>query len=158
LSTTAEILTREFDQLRLDLIAKYKELGMKASGDWEREAESVVESKGTVTTGKVKGLPYTNQLVSGRKPGEFPPVKQIEKWLYDKGIKPIEDEMKLSSLAFLIARKIAQEGTKYFKQGGTDLVESVVTPERIQSILDKVKGVNAETFTQVIVREFKEAV
>ncbi len=140
MSNTSEILKEEFESLKNDLIAKHESLGMKASGNWIDSLEN--RTKGL--SGQLWGEAYTEQLVNGRKPGKFPPVKIIEKWIYDKGITPAG--ISYSSLAFLIARKIAKEGTEYFKEG-TDLVEAVITPERIQSILDKVSEFQISSFT-----------
>lgn len=144
MSATANILKQEFDSLKNDLIAKHQALGMKASGKWIESLEN--RSKGL--SGQLWGEAYTEQLVNGRKPGKFPPIKMIEKWIYDKGITP--NGISYSSLAFLIARKIAKEGTEYFKQGGTDLVEAVITPQRIQSILDKVSEFQISSFSSEI--------
>tara|TARA_R110002012_G_scaffold190633_1_gene358210 strand:- start:19060 stop:19524 length:465 start_codon:yes stop_codon:yes gene_type:complete len=139
------ILEKEFESLKQDLIAKHIELGMPASGNWERSLVVEVQRlKATIT-----GAPYTEQLVNGRGPGKFPPIAAIRQWILDKPIHFL-GKIKLSSLAFLIARKIAKEGTKYHKQGGTDLVEAVITPERIQSILDKVSEFYIDSFTTEI--------
>lgn len=139
------ILEREFESIKQDLIAKHIELGMPASGNWERSlVVDVQRLKATIT-----GAPYTEQLVNGREPGKFPPIAAIRQWILDKPI-PFLGKIKLSSLAFLIARKIANEGTNYFKQGGTDLVEAVITPERIQSIIDKVSEFYIDSFTTQI--------
>lgn len=53
--------------------------------------------------------------LQGRKAGGFPPLKNIRQWIIDKKIK-IEPDAKgkritLNALAFLIGRKIAEEGT-----------------------------------------------
>ncbi len=146
----AEILSKEFDSLKQELIAKHKELGMKASGQWIESLENRSER----LSGQLWGEPYTEQLVNGRGPGKFPPIKMIEKWIYDKGITP--DGIKISSLAFLIARKIAKEGTEYFKQGGTDLVEAVITPQRIQDIIDKVTEFQINSFLSDITGVIKK--
>ena len=132
--TSQQIFNEEFESVLRDLAIKHRELGMKSSGKWE--SSLTVESANDF--GRVLGEPYTEQLTDGRKPGRFPPIKAIEKWIIDKGIiANIEGNIKVSSLAFLIARKIAKEGTRYFKQGGTDLVDAVFTPQRVQSIIDK---------------------
>lgn len=144
-TSQSEILQREFELLKDDLIAKHQELGMPASGNWERELEVRVER----LSASIVGTPYTEQLVNGRAPGKFPPVAAIRQWIIDKPIHFV-GKIKLSSLAFLIARKIANDGTKYFQQGGTDLIEAVITPERIQSIIDKVSEFYIDTFTTEI--------
>ena len=102
--TSQQIFQEEFEAIKIDLAKKHVELGMKASGQWE----SSLEVESGVDFGRVIGEPYTEQLVNGRKPGKFPPIKAIEKWIVDKGIiANIEGNIKVSSLAFLIARKTA---------------------------------------------------
>lgn len=150
--TTKQILDDEFKLLKEDLIKKYQELGMRASGKW---ADSLERSL-TDTNAKIIGEDYTNQLVSGRRPGSFPPVESIKKWIVDKGIvNNIKGNISISSLAFLIARKIAREGTNYFKQGGTDLVSAVVTEQRMQSIINKFGEAITLDFVVKIENEFK---
>lgn len=147
--TVTKILHDEFNSIRVDLIKRHNELGMKASGKWEKGLEvNATKHKSTLL-----GEHYTYQLVNGRKNGKFPPRENIEQWIRDKGI---QSELKVSILAFLIARKIAKEGTKYFRQGGTDLIDSVITPERIQSILDKISHVSVTDFTHMARQTFKQ--
>lgn len=150
--STEEILRIEFEKLRDDLRIRYFYLGMKASGSWEKNLEVVTASNSV----KLIGAKYTEQLIYGRRPGKFPPIKAIEQWLKDKGIRPISEKMKISSLAFLIARKIANDGTNYFKKGGTDLVSAVITPQRIQEIINKVGVVNIGQFSADIIGELKK--
>lgn len=153
--TTAEILETELNSLKQDLIRKHIELGMKASGQWEEELEVVVIQTNAGISGALKGEDYTVQLSEGRAPGKFPPLEDIEAWVESKGLAAIDNEISTSSLAYLIARKIAREGTEYYKQGGTDLIESVVTPERIQSIIDKVREVNVGVFVENLLDQIR---
>lgn len=149
--TKSQILNQEMEAIKDDLIYKHIELGMKASGNWIDSLN--VQTKGL--SGVLYGEPYTEQLVNGRESGKFPPVASIIQWIKDKNITPF-DKISISSLAFLIARKIAKEGTKYFKDGGTDLVNSVITPERIQMILDKVSDFQINSFLSEINGVFNE--
>lgn len=144
--TPHEILSEEMDLIRLDLIQKHIDLGMKASGQWVDTIEAITVR----LSGSIWAQHYTEQLVDGRRPGKFPPISAIEQWIIDKGIKPIDEKISTSSLAFLIARKISREGTEYFKQGGTDLVEAVITPERIQRIINRVSTFQIQSFTSEI--------
>ena len=150
--TGSQILHAELEAIKQDLIAKHRSLGMEASGDWIGS----VEVQTNRLSGVIKANHYTEQLVHGRPPTETstassPTLKEvIEKWIYDKGIQPLESNMTISSLAFVIARKIHREGTEYFKQGGTDLVESVNTPQRIQQIIDRVTVVQVNLITSEI--------
>lgn len=129
----SQILNDEIEKIKQDLIEKHIELKMKASGDWINGLN--VQSNGLTAT--LYGKPYTEQLVNGRPNGKFPPISAIRQWIVDKNITPF-DKISISSLAFFIARKIAREGTKSFKKGGTDLVSSVITPDRVQDIINKV--------------------
>lgn len=57
----------------------------------------------------------------GRRPGSYPPINAIVQWLKQKKIKP--EGMSLNGLAFIIARKMAEEGNLVFrkKRSGIDL-------------------------------------
>lgn len=147
MNSQEEILYKHFRQIRADLIARHDELGMRASGNWAETLDTEVNR----TKGIIWGQPYTEQLVDGRRPGKMPPVGAIKKWIVDKGIASgLGEQISISSLAYAIATKIAKEGTRYFKQGGTDLVESVITPARIQMILDEVSEFHINNFTSEI--------
>ena len=148
-----KILNDEFELLKDDLIDKYDELKMRASG----QCADSLEVKTTSTKAELWGIDYTEYLIDGRGPGKFPPIASIEQWIKDKGISFIESQISISSLAFLIARKIAREGTQYFKQGGTDLIEDVFTPERIQSIIDKLTFIVVDDFVFRGVRALQDA-
>lgn len=150
--TSEQILIAEFEQIKEEIIARHDELGMRASGDFANSLE--VEGKGL--TVKLFGFDYVEYLVDGRGPGNFPPISAIEQWIDDKGLSAVEADISVSSLAFLIARKIANEGTEYFKQGGTDLLDSVITPQRIQSIIDKVSVFRVAEFTSRFTNLFQE--
>lgn len=127
------ILTQELEKLKQELIDKHLALGMKASGNWIESLFVEVNDDG----GIIWGTDYTKQLVEGRPPGKFPPIKAIEKWIYDKGIT---SEIPFSSLAFLIARKIAEQGTDYYIKGGTDLISGVITDARVKGLVDVIGG------------------
>ena len=88
---------------------------------------------------KLFGEAYGQQLETGRRAGKFPPIDAIKQWIQDKGIASrIQGQISISSLAFLIARKIAKKGWKREGYGGVELISSVVTDERIQKIIDEV--------------------
>lgn len=129
--TTKETLEKEFEAIKNDLIAKHLDLRMKASGRWINSLE-IISVQNNV---KLLGEKYTDQLVYGRRGGTMPPVSAIEQWIKDKGIV---SNIPTTSLAWAIAKKIQKDGTRYFQQGGTDLVSSVITEKRIQQIINKV--------------------
>jgi hypothetical protein len=145
-----EIIFKEFDALRVDLIKAYDAKGMRASGKWADSLELEVSPLSAVLT----GLDYSQQLETGRRAGRYPPISDIEQWITDKGITPIG--ISISSLAFLIARKIARQGWNRQGYGGVDLISEVVTDARIQSIIDKVGEVTMIEYTTEIIQSIKE--
>lgn len=136
---SAQILHAEMEAIKADLITRYDELGLRASGLW---ADSL-ENKTKGLSGQIWGMDYTEILEDGRKPGKMPPVEAIKDWIEAKKI--VFTGITLSSLAFVIARKIGQEGTRMYPMG-VDLITSVITPERIQSIIDKVSEFHINEF------------
>lgn len=148
MSSIQDILFTEFELLKSELISCYDELGMRASGNWANELSLEISQNGATLL-----MPsYSDQLEYGRSPGKQPPSEVIIQWLTDKGIAiRLENEISISSLAFLIARKIGREGWNRDKYGGTELISSVVTPERIQLIMNKVTDAELANFTQNII-------
>jgi hypothetical protein len=147
MSNVTELLAAEFELLKAEVIAKYETSGRASSGNW---ADSVVIQK----------LPNGFNLVAdgyinGRGPGKPPPSEAIEAWIRQKGIATkIEKGMSIQTLAYLIARKIGREGWKP-KPENQKLIDDLVTPQRIQQILDKVGAVHITDFTTQIINLFK---
>lgn len=75
---------------------------------------------------------YIYYLVNGRKPGEMPPKDKIREWIDVKGLQP--EGISKDSLAYLIARKIANEGTEIYKQGGSTLLSDIINTMRVEEI------------------------
>jgi len=150
-----KILLHEFELIKSDLINKHKALGMEASGKWINGLEIVQNALNI----KIIGEPYTRQLVSGRPPSQkMPPIEALKQWIIDKGLVSGMKASSVTSFAWAIAKKIQKEGTRYYPEG-TDLVEAVVTPQRIQSIIDKVGNQMVTEATETIVtltREFQK--
>lgn len=147
MSSTTQLLITEFEALKNELIAKYDELGMRASGRWADSLSVEVSEHGA----EILQESYGEQLENGRKPGTPPPSEAIEQWLKDKGIASrLEKGMTVSSLGFLIARKIGREGWNRQQHGGINLISSVVTPERIQKIIDTIGESQLAEFTTKI--------
>ena len=129
IKSAEEKIFEQFLLLREELVEKHIELGMEASGNWIRSLEVTKTAMST----KLIGEDYTAQLVYGRKPGTLPPVQAIKQWIEDKGIT---SNLTTTALAWAIAMKIKRDGTNYYQKGGTDLVSSVITPDRIQKIIN----------------------
>lgn len=147
------VLSKEFELLKNDLIKAYDAKGMRASGKFAESLEVKVQG----LTAQLWGEDYAQQLETGRKSGKFPPINAIEQWIKDKGIaNQIQGQISISSLAFLIARKIAQSGWKREQYGGVELISSVVTDERIQKIIDEVGAEQAMIYTTEIITMVKQ--
>ena len=130
-----EIAVKEFELIKNDLILLYEAKGMRASGAFADSLEVV--SKQNVI--QLYGLDYAEQLQFGREAGSYPNIEAIKKWIIDKGVfAEALQKMKISSLAFLIARKISLFGWKRERYGGVDLISEVITPERINDIINKI--------------------
>ena len=107
------------------LIPRFNELKMNASGEWLASLEIEIGND----DGKIRGRDYSEQLAQGRIPGKAPPIRHLEKWVNAKlGISGTE----ATSIAFAISKKIAKEGTSWYKKGGTDLIEVLSEPKTIQ--------------------------
>jgi hypothetical protein len=100
---------------------------------------------------------YFTVLETGRKPGKQPgsteigkqpPSAEIEKWVVQRGIGG--DNPK--SLAFLIARKIGEEGSMLYRKGGkSGVISDYINEKYIQdNLLVKLD----EQFKQYIINEF----
>jgi len=104
-----------------------------------RETSNSIKSKVVETPSLIIGTITANRsllvLETGRKPGKFPPVDSIRKWIVDKGIVP--KGISVDSLAFLIGRKIAREGTNIFKTGGTGIISDNITQKGIQGMFEQ---------------------
>lgn len=162
MSTTQQILSQEFEKLRVDIIREYDRLGMRASGK-TAESLDVITS---VNNGKLIGDKTFGALESGRspsssgsKPGNL--IDEIKQWIKDKGIvSDIKNDTDNSSLAFLITRKIHKQGWMRNSPRnpikGVELISNVVTQRRIQSIIDKVGVELTLTLVTKLENEFKK--
>lgn len=117
------IYEKYLERLRIKLITKYDELGLRASGEFEDELEGEITKSSMI----MWGAPHSYYMEKGRGAGGFPPLKAIEDWIEVKQGIPAIFEEKKRQFAFIIARKIAQEGItvpNQFNKG--KLIEDVV--------------------------------
>ena len=136
IETSKHILQQEIDVVLKDIETMYEESGKRTTGEFLEGLEAKYDGLSV----EIWGYGY----LAGRPKGKMPPVAAIEKWVIDKGITPIEKSMTTSTLAYLIARKIAREGTA--DESHLPIYEKVLTPERMDSIIKKVSEFHAQQF------------
>lgn len=122
----------ESELLIYDFIKKYNELGMRATGEWADSLEINVSG----FTFQILGKDYTQYLTNGRGSGNKPPIDNLKRWVTAKF--GYTDDRQVTGAAFAIANKIANEGTTWYKQGGSDLIDGVLTQQREQQIINNV--------------------
>lgn len=99
----------------------------------------------TVTVGELEvslHLPsYWMYIEYGRGPGKFPPIEAIQNWMTVKHIVPQRDYT-VPQVSYLIARKIAREGTqgKHAAEGTIDFVKNTFLPRLYSAIVEDVKS------------------
>lgn len=132
------VIGEELDALRKVIIAHHLTVGQKASGRTERS----IRIEFTENAGTLYGRQAFGVLETGRSDGKVPKgfCQIILQWVKDKGIQV--DKPK--SFAYLVARKIASEGTKLHREGGTVDIYSQEIPKTVQNILDRLFGVFAK--------------
>jgi hypothetical protein len=152
METIDNILKYELDLVVKDIIADYDRKKMRASGNFEKSLEVQVESNQNIIKGKILGAQYAEQLNSGRGKtgsGDIKPsrnfVSIIRKWIEDKRIS---SDLNPSALAYIRARSIHMKG---WKRTQVDLINDIITPQRIQSIINKV----GSTYANIITTELR---
>lgn len=143
-----KIIKQEMEALKADIIAVYNASNKRTTGEFENG----LELKYAPNSATLSGYVY----LAGRRAGKQPPIKAIEDWIIAKGITPIESKLKISSLAYLIARKIAREGTN--KENHLHIYDMVITPQRIQEIFDKIQSINVSAFINEVTITIKKLV
>lgn len=132
------IIGEELEILRKAVIVNHLSAGQRASGRTERS----LRIEFTEDTGTLYGRPALGVLETGRSGGKVPKgfYQIILQWVQDKGIQ-VE---KPRTFAFLVARKIAKEGTKAYREGSFIDIYSQEIPKTVQNILDRLFGVFAK--------------
>ena len=111
---TIEVLNR-YGQRVVDLYrSNLKNSGHNATGNLARTASFTVETPSGDLSVTIHLEDYYRYVEEGRRPGSFPPIDSILSWIQAKHIMPREINGKLPTeqqLAYLIGRKIAEQGT-----------------------------------------------
>jgi len=127
-----DILQQFLNGVSKDIKDEQARQGRTASGKTAQSLEVEANDK----TGILYGNISVNVLETGRKGGRVPKGFQaiILQWMEDKRIFQAESESKKKSIAFLIARKIKDEGTALYRSGGkSGVLTQFINDQRIDN-------------------------
>ena len=138
------ILTSALEEAKVKIQQNLASTGTNASG---RTSQSLtVEVDGN--TGVLYGRQAFGTVETGRKPGKVPSGFSdiIYQWMQDKDVHAKVDgrrsqESADRSMAYIIARKIANEGSKLYRDEGRDDIYSNVLPLTIERVRNEVTNV-----------------
>ncbi len=150
------IYKKYLEELKTKLIEEYKNLGLKASGEYERGLEYEVEDNVLRME-----APYHSWFMEhGREPSKkFPPRKAIENWIEVKDGLPSVFKEKKKQFAYLIARKIAEEGIKVpnkFNKG--EVISKIVNEflgKTVYKMIDELGIIYLHKIKSDILKEFE---
>jgi|LGVF01.1.fsa_nt_gb hypothetical protein len=132
--SNAQIIEKYLEELSAEIVAKYNEKGMRASGQF---AETI-NVEATDSSGAIWAEDYSQQLEEGRPPtsgsGNGSLLDRIKQWISDKGIS--SSDISEDSLAYLITRKIHRMGWNRSGYGGVNLISEVLTPQRLDKLFN----------------------
>lgn len=107
-----------------------------------------IESKVTPTSATIYGSPYIQTLIDGRPPTSSgakkgsPTLQQIIlQWIGTKGIQPTPTASgripTVEQLSWAISKSIHKKGDLLYQRGGgNNIFESIITPDRINNLLN----------------------
>ncbi len=97
------------------------------------------------------GLARVLFLEFGRRPGEFPPVDVIQGWVERKlGVSKSESK----GVAFVIARKIAEEGTDIFTDRAKGLQIELVLKEMYDELSKVILDLNTKEISDGLIKNW----
>lgn len=137
------VLNEELESLRKRLIENHTRAGQRASGRTISSLRVSVDND----HGVLFGRQAFGTLETGRGSGKVPKgfYKIIQQWVADKNIQ-VE---KPKSFAYLVARKIANEGTELHRLGGREDIYSKAIEETVKNIMNRVFGIFASDVTHI---------
>lgn len=156
-----ELYLSYLEKLRIKLIAKYDELGLRASGKYEEGLEPEL----TTTNMRMWGAHHSIYMEKGRDKGPDDYRKLAPfmlEWIENKEGLPAVFYEKKESMAFAIAHKVANEGItvpNQFNKG--EVVSSVVNDflaNDIQEMIDVIGEDMVGVISSGIVELFNELV
>ena len=146
----ADLVASLQERIRSEPVTRFGPVN--ASGNLAASLRTEVVTTATGYRLTLFGASYALALEYGRKPGKFPPLRQIQLWIDAKGLTQQPGGASVtagpkgySSLAFLIGRKIAQNGTVLYQAGqpsklfGARIAGDIVASELAKVLLPAVR-------------------
>lgn len=137
--TGIETILNEWSENRKkELIDKYKSMGLKASGKFEKGLNTETHISGT----KIWTVPHTWYMVNGRNPNVKQDDVSLKKWVRWAGstfLKKWVDDKGITASPFTVAWKIAREGIKVpnrYNEG--DLVSAVLNKSTFDILIKEI--------------------
>lgn len=145
------ILNEELESLRQRIIRNHIRAGQKASGRTIASLRvEVNDDNGTLFGRQAFGV-----LETGRKPGKVPKgfYQIIQQWVQDKRIHVNNPK----SFSYFVARKIAQEGTQLYREGGRADIYSPEIEKTIQNIMNRAFAIFKDDVTHINLNSNEDA-
>ena len=112
-------LDKAIEILGEELVNKLREAlrnaNKNSSGNLIKSVDYKIIKRADETILQILAADYLQYVDEGRKPGKFPPLKALDKWIVRRGIASRDKKGKFisrASVKFLIARSIAKNGIK----------------------------------------------
>lgn len=120
----SEVITDFLTEMQEGLRAYLAANNRNATG---KSSDSIQLANVTDKGGQLVGSGSIKWVFTGRGPGGMPPILKIIDWLNARGLP--------RAMAWAVARKIAENGTKLYQQGGRTVngLTETLTPEAIQA-------------------------
>ena len=150
LDDTIKAIALKLDDCKQRIIANMGNAGQIVSG---KTADSLKVEQVAPNEIRLVARPFFSALETGSQPwsgrtGEHMSAADfravIAEWATRKGIVP--QDMGVQSFAFVVARKIMNEGSKLYRQGGR---KDIFTPE-IERVQDEINDAVSDTFRVVM--------
>lgn len=139
-----KILTGALEEAKAKIQQNLADTGTNASGRTSASLDVVVDG----AVGTLFGRQAFGTVETGRKPGRVPAGFRdiIYQWMQDKGVHAEvtgrrSQQSADMSMSYCIARKIANEGSKLYRDGGREDIYSNVLPLTIERVQNEVTNV-----------------
>ena len=136
------------DELVVRLKREFDQKNLNDTGKAQESLEAVAEENKILLYGLARVL----FLQFGRSSGSFPPVDVIREWV-ERKLGVSEDESK--DVAFVIARKIANEGTDIFTNRAKGLQIELVLQDLYDELSKVILDLKAQEISNGLIKNWK---